>query len=119
MRPGPRCLLLAAQTVLLNDLAIALDVDVSSVIEHSTTSADQHQQTTTTVVVLLVILQMLGELVDPGGEQCYLHFRGTGVAVVHFVRVDRVLFGHVDAFLGLEVASRFEELARITPEGEP
>ena len=75
MRPGPRLFLLATQTVLLNDLAVALDIDVASVVEHSTTSADQHQQTTTTVVVLLVILQMLGELVDPGGEQCYLHFR--------------------------------------------
>src|SRR5258706_8993822 len=114
-----KLLLLATQTVLLNDLAIALDVDVSSVVEHSTSTADQHQEATTTVVVLLVALQVLGQLVDPCREQCDLHFRGTSVAVVHLVRVDRVLFGHSMPSLGWRSRSDSNEPVRITPEVEP
>src|SRR5258706_10601979 len=59
---------LAAQTVLLEDRAIPLDVDALHIIEHPTATADEHEQAPPAVVVLLVILKMACELVDPLGE---------------------------------------------------
>ena len=99
MWPGPRMLPLATQTVLLNDLAVALDVDVSSVVEHSTSTTDQHEQATTTVVVLLMALQVLGELVDPIREERDLDLGRPGVGSVQAVGRERrglrrQVFGH-------------------------
>src|SRR5690606_22854884 len=70
----------AAQAELLDEGAVALDVDAPQVTLQAATLADQEEQTTTAVVVVLVLLQVLGEVLDALREQRDLHLGRAGVA---------------------------------------
>src|SRR5690606_12080752 len=69
-----------AQAELLDEGAVALDVDAPQVTLQAATLADQEEQTTTAVVVVLVLLQVLGEVLDALREQRDLHLGRAGVA---------------------------------------
>ena len=58
------------------------------VVEQAAAAVDHLQQAAPAVVVLLVLLEVLGELRDPRGEQRDLDFRGTGVAGAALVLFD-------------------------------
>jgi hypothetical protein len=47
----------------------------TQVVEESPALTDHQQQTTTAVVVVLVVSKMLGQMVDPLGEQSHLNLR--------------------------------------------
>ena len=55
--------------------AIALDVGVPQVVQQTPLFADQEKKATARVVVLGVLLQVLGELPDPGGVKRDLDLR--------------------------------------------
>src|SRR6266540_2972241 len=84
-----RAVSLPAKTELRDERSVPLDVVAPEVVEQSTPPSDQHEQASTRVMVLLVDLQMLGEVVDPLGEQSDLHLRRTGVGFMEAVLGDR------------------------------
>src|SRR6185437_1777090 len=59
---------------LVAGLALALQV-----VEQTPPPPDQHQQAAPRMEILRVDLEMLGQVVDPLGEQGDLHFRAAGV----------------------------------------
>lgn len=66
-----------AQTLdqrLVTRFFLALDV-----VEQTTTLTHHDQQTAARVEVVLVLFHVLGEVLDPLGQDRDLHFRGTGV----------------------------------------
>ena len=68
--------------------AVAVDVLLLQVSQHGTALTNHLQQAAAGVVVLLVNLQVLGELLDAGGQNCNLNLRGTGVGSVGAVCLD-------------------------------
>ncbi|SOB57637.1 conserved protein of unknown function [Pseudodesulfovibrio profundus] len=82
---------LLAQAEATNEVTVALDVLVSKVLEHFPALADQFQKTGAGVVVLLVGLEVFGKVLDAGGYECDLHFRGTGVAFTGLVLINDLL----------------------------
>ncbi len=71
-----------AQTELRDEGTITLDIDLFNVAQESASFADFHEKTASARMVLFVNSQVLGKLIDGGSEQCDLHFRGTGIAVL-------------------------------------
>src|SRR5690606_16147640 len=86
---------LLAQTQALQQLAIAVTVRALQIIEQLAAAADETEQAAARVEILDVRLEVLGQFVDPCGQQRDLHFRRTGVALGALVRTDqlRLLFG--------------------------
>src|SRR6478672_5192374 len=81
----------ATQAQLLDQRLVTLRILAVQVVEQAAAAVDHHQQATTAVVVLLVGLEVLGQLLDAGGQQGDLHFRRTGVVVAALVFVDHFL----------------------------
>ena len=85
---------------------IALNVVLRHIVQQTTALADHLEQTHTAVVVLLVHLQVLGELIDPLGEDRDLHLGGAGIALVGLVVLDNsgfLVLGNHDFLLFLSV----------------
>src|SRR5262245_26916288 len=89
-------LVLPPQAELLDQGAVALEVRALQVVEQPSAAPDELEQAAARVVILRVRAQVLGELVDPGGEKGDLHLRRTGVALVPAVLADDLQLG----FLG-------------------
>src|SRR5688500_17798532 len=79
---------LAAQTELFDQGLVALVVLALEVVEQAATAVDHLQQATTDVVLLRVQLEVAGELLDAGGQQGDLHFRGAGIGRAALVFFD-------------------------------
>ena len=71
-----------ADTELLDELAVLLDVALLDVLQHTAALTDEHHEAATGVVVLLVRLQVLGEVADALREDGDLNLGGTGVLIV-------------------------------------
>ena len=82
---------LAAEAEIGDQRAVALEVGALEVAEQAAAAADQHQQAAARVVVLAVLAQVLGELVDPLGEQRDLDLGRAGVGVGPAVLADQLL----------------------------
>src|SRR6266446_6493390 len=78
-----------ADTEPLDDRAIPIGVVVLEIFEEPATLADQHQESATRMVVLRVLLEVLGEPVDPLGQERDLHLGRAGVALVNAVLLDQ------------------------------
>lgn len=72
---------LFTQTELLNQGAIAIGILTLQVGQQAFTTVDHHDQAAAGVVILGVGFEMAVEFVDTGGQQCDLHFRGTGIVL--------------------------------------
>ncbi len=70
------------QAELANERAVALEVAALKIVQEPAPAPDEHQQPAARVVVLAVRAQVLGELVDPLGQQRDLDL---GLAGVHAV----------------------------------
>src|SRR5580658_55704 len=87
----------AADAETLPDRTVAGDVLLGQVLQQPAAAADQQQQPAAAVVVMLVHLQVLGQVVDPPGQQRDLDFRRTGVTLSSRVlRQDLFLDGGVE-----------------------
>src|SRR5262245_38233883 len=87
----------AADAEPLPDRAVAVDVLLGQVLQQPAAAADQQQQPAAAVVVMLVHLQMLGQVVDPPGQQRDLDLRRTGVTLTgRVLRQDLLLGGGVE-----------------------
>ena len=56
-----------------DECTIAVDVLLCQVVQQVTALTNHHQQTAAGVVVMLVNPQVVGQLVDPGGQDSYLN----------------------------------------------
>ena len=94
LRSRPRELLFA-QTQLLDQAVVALDVLLLEVREQAAALVDHHQQAAARMVVLVVVLEVLGQVTDALGEDRDLDFGRTGVALGLGVVLDnlRLCFG--------------------------
>src|SRR5690242_1691385 len=72
---------LLAKPELRDEGGVAIAFGLAKVIEQRPPLVDQHQQTAARMVVLRMGLEMLGEILDPLGEDRDLDFRGAGVAL--------------------------------------
>jgi hypothetical protein len=70
---------LAAQTQLRDQGAVALEVLLLEIGKKASAAADLEEKPTTAMVILFVDLEMLGEMVDRGGQRGDLHIGRTGV----------------------------------------
>src|SRR5215471_13416238 len=87
---------LAADAEPLPDRAVAVDVLLGQVLQQPAAAADQQQQPAAAVVVVLVHLQVLGQVVNPPGQQRDLDLRRTGVTLTgRVLRQDLLLGGGV------------------------
>lgn len=66
------------------DLLITLDVLPAHIFEQGGPCSDHLQQATSGCVVFAMSLEMLGEVVNPLGQQGNLHFRGAGITLMRF-----------------------------------
>lgn len=84
---------LSAETQLLDQRAVALDILLGEVVEESTTSGDQLQQTAARVMILRVHLKVSLELLDSLRDKRNLDFGRARVRLVLPVLPDGSLFG--------------------------
>src|SRR5947209_4925404 len=71
-----------ANPELLDDRPVPLGVLLAQVLDQTPPLADQHQQTASRMVVLGVLLEVLGQAVDPLGEERDLHLGRPRVSIV-------------------------------------
>jgi hypothetical protein len=64
---------------------------VTKVIEQPSPLPDEHEESATGMVILLVGLEMLGEVVDPLGEDGHLHIRRAGILLMPLELFDDLL----------------------------
>ena len=90
----PRRLLvnLLTDTQLGDQGTVTVDVLVGQIVQHLAALTNHHQQTTAGVVVVLVYTQVIGQLVDSGGQDGNLDFGRTGVALVGSILQDDLDF---------------------------
>ena len=91
VKPLSRCVAtLFAQTEILDQLTIAVDVLVVEVLQELAATAYHLGQRTSGAEVLVVILQVLSEVLDAIGEQCHLALNRTGVLGVLAILVENL-----------------------------
>ena len=86
--PSSPCFLLLTNTQLGDEGTIALDVLLGQIVQEAAALTDHLIEAPAAVVVVDMDLQVLGELVDPLGEDSDLDLGGTGVALVGTVGLD-------------------------------
>ena len=79
---------LLTDTQLGDEGTIALDVLLGQIVQQAAALTDHLVQAPAAVVVVGVYLQVLGELIDPLGEDGDLNLGGTGVGFVGAVGLD-------------------------------
>ena len=83
---------LVAEPKILNELPISFDVGTPEVGQEPAPLSNHFQQSTAAMVVLGVRAEVIGQVIDPLGEQRNLHARRTGVGVALSVLGDRRCF---------------------------
>ena len=73
---------LAANSENLNQGLVVLTVFALEVVQQSTARVDHLDQTMTGAMVFSVLLHVVGQFLNPLGEQCYLYVRGPRVLLV-------------------------------------
>jgi hypothetical protein len=82
---------LLSEVQCLNQIAIALDIVVTEIVEQPSSLPDEHEKPAPGVMVLLVNLEMLGEVVDPLGEYGYLDIGRPGILLMPLKLFDDLL----------------------------
>jgi hypothetical protein len=72
---------LLADVETANNVEVTLRIDLLEVIQQPSPATDQHQQAPPTRMVSLVTLQVLGQTVDPGGQNGDLDLGGAGIGL--------------------------------------
>ena len=80
--------ILLTDTQLGDQSTVTVDVLLRQIVQQVAALTYHHQQATTGVVVVLVDTQVLGQLVDAGGEDGNLNLGGAGVSLMGSVLQD-------------------------------
>lgn len=84
--------ILLSQSQRSDDSTITFDIGFLEIVEKTSSLTDHHKQTASGVVVFVVNFKVFGEFLNSAGEECDLHFGGTGVAFFATVLCDDFLF---------------------------
>ncbi len=84
-----RISLLLSQSELANDRTVTLNVRVLEIIEQVSSVTDHLLKTATAMEILLVSLEVGGQIVDAGSQNCDLNFGRTGISFVGCVLLDQ------------------------------
>src|ERR1043166_6933652 len=92
---------LVPEAQFLDDLPVSVDIRTLQVVQETATTSDHLEEPTTTVVVLLVESEVIGQIVDPLGEQGDLNAGRSTVGLMLRIFLDgRTFFeSHVLTFL--------------------
>jgi hypothetical protein len=82
--------LLFAQSKLLNQSAIPVNVLLLEIIQETPPLSHQFDQAPAGVVIFGVDLEVIGQVTDPLAQNGHLHFRGAGIRVMQAKPVDEV-----------------------------
>ena len=74
---------------------VAIVGDALEVVEQLAAAGHQHEEAAAGRVIFEVRLEMVGQLVDPLGEERDLHIRAAGILLVHAERLEFLCFGHI------------------------
>lgn len=83
---------LLAEAQPCDHVAVPVHVTVVQIAELPPPLPDQHQQSAPRVVVVLVRFQVLGEILNPLGQECNLHFWRAGIRRVRPEISDEFVF---------------------------
>ena len=83
---------LLSDVQLRNDGTVSFDILLLQVVQQISAVSHHFQHTSAAVMVLLVHLQMLGQLIDSGGQNGDLNLRRTGVAFMSGISCDNCVF---------------------------
>jgi hypothetical protein len=86
-----RVLWLLSEVEGLDQVAIPLDIVIPEIVEEPPPLADEHEEPAPGMVVLLVDLEMIGEVVDPLGQDGHLDIRRAGIGLVPLELFDDLL----------------------------
>ena len=98
---------LSSKTELSDQCSVSFDILFLQVFEQASSCTDHLQQPAAGMMVLLMRLQMLIQVIDARRQQCDLHFRRTGIALMRcLVRHNCALvdFFHVNCLPKIEIA---------------
>jgi len=84
--------LLAAQTEAADQFVVFLNINAFEVIKHTASLRDHLEQSAPRVMIFFVRFEVLGELVNPIGEQRDLHLRRPCVALMSLIRRNDLFF---------------------------
>ena len=87
-RISPRAKRLTANAELIDDALVARLVGALEVIEQLAALRDHLEKAAPRVIVLHVCLEVIGQSVDPFGQDRHLNFGRTGVARLGGIRLD-------------------------------
>jgi len=96
------CRLLFTDTQLCNDGTIALDINFRQIVQQISSLSDHFQKAAAGVMILLVLPKMLGEIVDPLGQNGNLDLRGPGIPLMA-----GMLLNQICLFLSCHTSSPF------------
>ncbi len=82
IRPERSARALTAQTETANQAMIRFDVAAFQIIEHTSALRDHLEQAAPRMIIFLVGSEMVGQFVDAPREQCDLHLRRSGIALM-------------------------------------
>ena len=91
----PASLDLAAESELLDQASVALQVALLQVVEESPAASDQLQQSAAGVMILPVSAEMLGQLVDPARQKGDLNLGRARVRIALAVTGDDFSLGFI------------------------
>ena len=80
---------LSSQTELADDGTVTLNIVVLQIVEEVSSVTDHLLKSAAAVEVLFVVLQVRGEVVDAGGEECDLYLGGSRIAFVGCVLLNQ------------------------------
>ncbi len=73
---------LTAQTETVNETMVSFDVAAFQIIEQTSALRDHLEQAAPRMIIFLVGSEMVGQFVDAPREQCDLHLRRSGIALM-------------------------------------
>ena len=75
-----------------DQFSVAGDVFAGEVLQQPSALSYHCKEPSPRVVVMLVVCEVIFKPVDASGEECYLHFRGTGITLAGLVLCDYFVF---------------------------
>ena len=79
---------LVPEAQFLDDLPVSVDIGTLQVVQETATTSDHLEESTPTMVVLLVEAEVIGQIVDPLGEQRDLNAGRSTVGLMRPIFLD-------------------------------
>jgi hypothetical protein len=81
----------AAEAEAGDNFAVAIDIVTGEVVEEPSALAHHLEEAAARMMIVLMLCKVCPEVVDAGGQNSYLNFRGTCIALVRLKIGDKLL----------------------------